>query len=71
MKNYKISIEKQTENLNYKEELAAWQANEKVDGYYRKTNIEYPEKFKTETALNVEITEEQFNSIRKATLEVF
>jgi hypothetical protein len=69
---YKINIQKLVENPQYTEQLAKWQEAEKQGTYTRNYDTyAKPEPFIFGTALDVEITDAQFEAIRKAVLEVF
>ena len=67
---YKITIQKFTENPNYAEEYKAFQERNRYNTFNQNEQA-YPQLLHSIAVLETEITEEQFDAIRKAALEVF
>lgn len=66
----KLSVNRRVENSKYEEELKAYkERNNSMYGY--SNNDQYPQRFLVEDILDVEITEKQFEVIRKEILKNF
>ncbi len=61
-----LEVKKFEKNENFEKEMKEYQS-----GYWYSNRWNMPEKSKEVNALSVAITEEQFEAIRKAVLEVF
>jgi len=69
---YKLNIQKFVENTEYKAQLKIYEEERKQRGGYRENlDILMPEKMLSLTALEVELTEEQFEKMKKSVLEAF
>ena len=68
----KLTIEKKVKNEKFEEQVKLIK-EERKNNYGYSNNLEkpYPEEYTVEGALKVEITEAQFEAIRKEVLKVF
>lgn len=68
MMKYKIFITKLEENVDFEKELEAW--DKRRQGYMSPDNMNYPKRYLELPALDTLLTEEEFNKVRKACIEV-
>lgn len=62
----KITIERFTENPDYQEQYKDW----KEHARYGNMNVEPPNPYVSHTCLKTELTEDEFQAVKKACLEV-
>jgi hypothetical protein len=64
----KLNIQKLVDNINYEQQLEEYKSNK---DYYWNNKGEYPNKQIVECILDVEITDKQFEAIRKEIINNF
>jgi hypothetical protein len=67
----KLKITKFDKNEKYNEQLEAWEKARTTSMYRNEPMFDRPEPMRADSVLEVEVTEEQFDAIRKAVLEKF
>ncbi len=68
---YKLSVKTLEENPNFEEEMSEYKNKSRSNYFNPNGAISMPEKYREVKALEVELTDSQFDAIRKAVIEKF
>lgn len=68
---YKINIQKFIENPNYAVEKEKYDENKNRPTWNQQYDSPFPEKFIATTALDVELTDEEFKKVKAEIIKVF